>query len=205
MDRANRSLKQAKDINVLKPYLTDVVMDVNKALEEGKKVLVEGSQGFGLSLFYGTYPYVTSKDTSAAMAAADIGIGPRKIKDVIVVFKSFPSRVGAGPFPTEISREEAGKLNIVEYGTVTGRRRRSGRFDFEMAKYSAILNSASQVALTCVDYLDKKCKGVKYYDKLPKKIKSFVEDVENSVGVPVTLISTGPEIEDTIDMRDEKL
>ncbi len=205
IDRANRSLKLAQDIEILKPYLTDVPLEINQGLDNGKKVLVEGSQGFGLSLFYGTYPYVTSKDTNAGMAAVDVGIGPRRVKDVIVVFKTFPSRVGEGPFPTEMTMEEAERLGIVEYGTVTGRRRRSGRFDFEMAKYSVMINSASQIALTCLDYLDREIKGVKSYDELSSKAKSFVEEVEKKMGVPVTLISTGPDIEETIDLREEKL
>jgi adenylosuccinate synthase len=205
MDRAERSLKQARDIEELRPYITDVPLEVNAALNEGKRVFIEGSQGFGLSLFYGTYPFVTSKDTSAGMAAVDVGIGPRKVREVIVVFKSFPSRVGAGPFPTEIPAEEAEKLGIVEYGTVTGRRRRSGHFDFEMAKYSAMINSASQVAITCLDYLDKEIRGVKEYRRLPSKAKAFIEEVEKKTGVPVTIISTGPDIEETIDLRDEKL
>lgn len=203
--RANRSLKQAKDIDTLKPYITDVPLEVNEAIEDGKRVLIEGSQGFGLSLFYGTYPYVTSKDTSAGMAAVDVGIGPRKIMDVVVVFKSFPSRVGEGPFPSEISIEEAERQGIVEYGTVTGRRRRSGTFDFEMARYSAMINSASQIALTCVDYLDKGCRGVNDYNKLPSKVRVFIDEVEKEIGVPITIISTGPEFDEIIDLREEKL
>ncbi len=205
MDRANRSLKLAKDVEELKPYLTDVPKEVNEAIDTGKKVLVESSQGFGLSLFYGTYPYVTSKDTTASMACVDVGIGPRKVKDVIVVFKSFPTRVGAGPFPTEMPQEEAERLGIVEYGTVTGRRRRIGRFDFEMARYAAMLNSASQIALTCVDYIDEESRGARSFEELSKAARSFVAEVERRVGVPVTIISTGPELEDTIDLREEKL
>ncbi len=205
MDRANRSLKLAGDVEALKPYLTDVVREVNEAADRGKRVFIEGSQGFGLSLFYGTYPYVTSKDTTAGMAAIDVGIGPRKVEDVIIVFKSFPSRVGSGPFPTEITKEKAEKLGIVEYGTVTGRRRRSGRFDFEMAKYAVMINSASQIALTCADYIDRSARGITSYEKLPQKVRSFVEDVEKKVGVPVTIISTGPELDETIDLRGEKI
>ncbi len=205
IDRANRSLKLACDIEPLKPYLTDVPQEINTALERGKKVIVEGSQGFGLSLFYGSYPYVTSKDTSAGMAAVDVGIGPRKIEDVIVVFKSYPSRVGAGPFPTLMTDDEAEKLGIAEYGTVTGRKRRSGHFDFEMARYSAMVNSASQIALTCLDYVDRDVRGIKSYNRLSKKAKDFVDEVEKKVGVPVTIISTGPDMEETIDLRNEKI
>ena len=203
--RAKRTLKQAKDIEELKPFLADVPLEVNQALRENKHVLIEGSQGFGLSLFYGTYPYVTSKDTTAGMAAVDVGVGPRNIREVIVAFKSYPSRVGAGPFPTEISPEEAERLGITEYGTVTGRRRRTGLFDYDYARYSVMINSASQIALTCIDYLDRKCTGVRKYDDLSPKVKSFIEKVEKELEVPVTLISTGPELEDTIDLREEKL
>ncbi|MEE8168340.1 MAG: adenylosuccinate synthetase [Candidatus Hydrothermarchaeales archaeon] len=205
MDRANRSLKQAKDVDVFKPYITDVALDVNRALDGGKKVYVESSQGFGLSLFYGAYPYVTSKDTSASAAAVDVGIGPRRVKEVIVIFKSFPSRVGAGPFPTKLSQEEAERMGIEEYGTVTGRKRRSGLFDFESAKYAAMVNSASQIALTCLDYVDKSCRGSTSYDDLSIKARRFVEDIEDKLSLPVTLISTGPELNETIDLRGEKL
>ncbi|MEE8402416.1 MAG: adenylosuccinate synthetase [Candidatus Hydrothermarchaeaceae archaeon] len=205
IDRANRSLKLARDIEALTPYLTDVPKEINDAINGGKKVFIECSQGFGLSLFYGTYPFVTSKDTNASMACVDVGIGPRKIKDVIVVFKSFPSRVGEGPFPTLLSDEAAEKLGVQEFGTVTGRARRLGTFDFEMAKYSAMINSASQIAVTCVDYFDKNYLGVKEYEKLSPKMKEFIDEVEKKVEVPVTLISTGPDLEDTIDLREEKL
>ncbi len=205
MDRANRTLKLAEDFPELKKYLTDVPKELNDAVNGGKKVLVEGSQGFGLSLFYGTYPYVTSKDTNAAQACVDVGIGPRDIDNVIMVLKSYPSRVGEGPFPTQISDPEAERLGIAEYGTVTGRKRRAGTFDFEMAKYAAMINSANQIALTCVDYIDRGVKGVKTYDGLSMKVKKFIEELEKRVGVPVTLISTGPDLAETIDMREEML
>jgi len=205
IDRANRTLKQAQDVAGLEPYLADVPLEVNEALKKGKKVLIEGSQGFGLSLFYGTYPFVTSKDTSAGMAAVDVGVGPRKVKDVIVAFKSYPSRVGEGPFPTEMSPEEAESLGIAEYGTVTGRKRRAGAFDYDQARYSAMVNSASQIALTCIDYLDRDSKGAREYGELSPNAKAFIEGVERKVGVPVTLVSTGPEMSETIDLREEKL
>ena len=205
VDRVRRKLKLAKDVEILKDFITDVALEINKAIKNNKKVLIEGTQGFGLSLYYGTYPYVTSKDTTASTFCADVGIGPRHVKDVIIVFKSFPTRVGHGPFPTEISQEEAERLGIVEYGTVTGRRRRVGLFDFEMAKYACMINSATQIAITCVDYINKEAYGVKEYERLPKDVKEFIEKVEKELELPVTLISTGPEISDTIDLREEKL
>lgn len=205
MDRAKRVLKLASEIDELKSYITDVALEVNQGLKDGKKVYIEGSQGFGLSLFYGTYPFVTSKDTSASSAAVDVGLGPRNVKDVITIFKSFPTRVGEGPFPTLLSEEEEKRLGIEEYGTVTGRKRRSGAFDFENAKYAAMVNSTSQIALTCIDYVDRDCTGVNEFSKLSTKAKEFVEDVEEKLEVPVTLISTGPGLYDMIDLREEKL
>jgi len=137
--------------------------------------------------------------------ASDVGVGPTKIDDVIVVFKSFPTRVGAGPFPTEMPQEEAEKLGIVEYGTVTGRRRRIGYWDGKLARYSAMVNGATQVAITGIDRVDKECYGVTEWEKLTPKAKQFIEKVEDDVRVPVTLISTGPEVGQIIDLRAEKL
>ncbi|WP_175059493.1 adenylosuccinate synthetase [Thermococcus sp. 2319x1] len=201
-DRALRKARQVKDLKELEPYLTDVAAEVNDALDDGKLVLVEGTQGFGLSLYFGTYPYVTSKDTSASAIASDVGIGPTRVDDVIVVFKSFPTRVGAGPFPTEMSEEEADRLGLVEYGTVTGRRRRVGWFDFEFARYSARVNGATILAVTMLDKYDKEAFGVTDFDKLPKRAKEFIEEIEERVGVPVGLIKTGPELEHIIDLRE---
>ncbi|ADB57550.1 adenylosuccinate synthetase [Archaeoglobus profundus] len=205
VDRVRRKAKQAKDIPELKDYLADVPLEINESLDEGHFVLIEGTQGFGLSLYYGTYPYVTSKDTTASSVAADVGIGPTRVDDVVIVFKTFPTRVGEGPFPTEIPLEEAEKMGIVEYGTVTGRRRRIGLWDGKMARYAAMVNGATQVAITGIDKLDKECYGVTEWSKLTPKAKEFIERVEDEVKVPVTLISTGPELHQIIDLRKEKL
>lgn len=204
-DRVMRVARQAKDVDELRAFLADVPLEVNEALDRDEFVLIEGTQGFGLSLYYGTYPYVTSKDTTASTMAADVGVGPTKIDEVVVVFKAFPTRVGAGPFPTEMSQEEAEELGIIEYGTVTGRRRRIGYWDGEFARYSAMVNGATQVAITCIDKLDKECYGVTEWEKLTPKAKEFIEKVEEDVRVPVTLISTGPDVSHIIDLRDEKL
>ncbi|MGZ7119397.1 MAG: adenylosuccinate synthetase, partial [Methanobacterium sp.] len=204
-DRVNRIVKRAEEIPEMKDYLTDVPKEVNEALNNGKDVFIEGSQGFGLSLYYGTYPFVTSKDTTASTAAADVGIGPTRVDDVIVVFKSYITRVGEGPFKTEVSEEEADKMGLEEYGTVTGRRRRIGTFDMDLAKESCMINGATQIALTCVDKIFKECERVKDYSKLSSEVKRFVEEIEGETEVPVTIISTGPDLADTIDLRDELL
>ncbi|MEM2282181.1 MAG: adenylosuccinate synthetase [Candidatus Hadarchaeales archaeon] len=202
--RIKREAKLAGEVPELQPFLTDVPLELHEFIEKGEDILVEGSQGFGLSLFHGTYPFVTSKDTTASTLAADVGLGPTEVDEVILVFKSYPTRVGLGPFPTEIPEEEAEKMGIVEYGTVTGRRRRVGRFDFEMARRAAMINGATQLVLTCLDRLFK-FGPVQRFEDLPPQAKKFVEEVEEKVGVPVTLISTGPEIEHIIDLRAEKL
>jgi adenylosuccinate synthase len=203
--RVNRVAKLAEEINELREFLTDVPLEVNQAIDSGKPVLIEGSQGFGLSLIHGTYPYVTSKDTSASTLAADVGVGPTKVDDVIIIFKAYVSRVGSGPFPTEIPPEKAEKLGIVEYGTVTGRRRRIGLFDFELAKRSVMINGATQVCITCLDRLFKGAEGANSFDALPADARKFLKKVEGELQVPITLISTGAKEEDIIDLRVEKL
>lgn len=106
-DRVKRIGKLAKDIKELEKFLGDVPGEINDAIEENKKILIEGTQGFGLSLYHGSYPYVTSKDTTASGILADVGVGPKNVDEVIVVFKAHVSRVGEGEFRTEMSQEEA--------------------------------------------------------------------------------------------------
>jgi adenylosuccinate synthase len=202
-DRALRTVKQAQDMESMGGFTTDVPLEVNTALDEGKDVFIEGSQGFGLSLYYGTYPFVTSKDTTASSMSADVGVGPTRIDDVIVVFKSYITRVGEGPFPSEMKPEDAEKMGLEEFGTVTGRKRRIGLFDMDMARESCMINGATQIALTCVDRLYPSCERVTEYSDLSGEIKRFVEEIEDATKVPVTIISTGPDLKDTIDLREE--
>jgi len=204
-ERAMRTTRQAKDLPELKDYTTDVPLEINEAINRGDNVLLEGSQGYGLSLFYGTYPYVTSKDTTASQIASDIGVGPTKIDETIVVFKAFPTRVGEGPFKTQMSEEEVRRLKIEEFGTVTGRARRIGLWDQKMAKYSAMINGATQIAVTGLDKLDPTVKGVNDYGKLTQKVKTFIDQNEREVGIPFTLLSTSPDISEIVDLREEKL
>jgi len=203
--RVNRMAKLAAEVAELKRFLADVPREVNNSLRKEETVLIEGSQGFLLSLIYGTYPYVTSKDTTASTLAADIGVGPTKIDDVLLVFKSYVSRVGAGPFPTEITQERAEELDIVEFGTVTGRRRRIGMFDFDFAKRAVMINGATQLAITCVDKLFKGALGTRRWDKLPDDAQEFLNKIELELETPVTIISTGPGIDDVIDLRSKKM
>jgi len=200
-ERVRRTAKIAKEIPELKPYLTDVAEEANNAIDQGKKVLIEGTQGLLLSLYHGTYPYVTGRDTSAAAICSEAGVGPTKVDDVLIVFKSFMTRVGAGPLPGELTKEEAIKRGWFETAAGTGRERRSAPFNFELAKKAVKINGATQAALTKLDAVYPQCKGAKTYEDLPKEAKEFVKEIEKQTGIPVVLIGTGPEALDIIDRR----
>jgi len=201
-DRIMRTARLAKDVPELKEYLIDVPLELNTAIDRGETVLLEGTQGFGISLYYGTYPFVTSKDTSASQIASDNGVGPTRIDDVIVVFKAYPTRVGEGPFSTEMSKEESDEMGIQEFGTVTHRQRRIGEWDGKMARYSAMINGCTQAAITGIDRIDPACAGATRYEQLSKKALDFLKQAEQDIGFPITLISTGPDVSEIIDIRD---
>ena len=200
-ERVRRTAKLAKDIPELQPYLTDVTTEVNKAIDAGKKVLLEGTQGLMLSLFHGTYPYVTSRDTSASAICSEAGVGPTKVDNVLVVFKAFVTRVGTGPLPGELTKEEALKRGWFETAAGTGRDRRSAPFNFELARKAVMVNGATQAALTKLDVLFPECKGARTYDKLFTEAKQFINEIEKQTEISVVLIGTGPEALDIIDRR----
>jgi adenylosuccinate synthase len=200
-ERVRRTAKLAKDIPELKPYLTDVSAEVNKALDKDKEVLLEGTQGLLLSLFHGTYPYVTGRDTSASAICSEAGVGPTRVDNVFVVLKAFITRVGTGPLPGELSKEEAQKRGWFETAAGTGRDRRSAPFNFELAKKATMINGATQIAVTKLDCVYPECRGSKSYSELPKEAKQFINEVEEQTEVPVALIGTGPEALDIIDRR----
>lgn len=202
-DRALRILKLAKDISELKNYLGNVSDIVNESIDGGQSVLIEGTQGTFLSLYHGDYPFVTSKDVTASGICSDIGIGPKKVDDVILVFKAYVTRVGGGPLENEITVDEASKLGWVEYGSVTGRQRRASPFNMELARKSVMINSATQIAVTKLDVVFPDCAGLKEYSKLTPQAKNFIQQVEDRLGVEVVLIGTGAELNNIIDRRTE--
>jgi adenylosuccinate synthase len=163
--------------------------------------MVEGTQGTFLSLYHGTYPYVTSKDVTASQACADVGIGPTDVDDVMIIFKAYVTRVGEGPLEGQLDREEVLRRGWMEHGTVTGRERRAAPFDFKLAKRAVRLNGATQIALTKLDVLFPNTKGVRNYSSLPKEGRDFVSKIEQETGVRVSLIGTGAREEDLIDRR----
>ena len=198
-DRALRMLKLARDIPELSLYIEDVSNSISYALDNKEKVIVEGTQGTYLSLFHGGYPYVTSKDVTASGICSDIGIGPKRVDEILVVFKAYVTRVGSGPLEKELSNEEAKKRGWIEYGSVTGRQRRAAPFDMELAKKAIRLNSATQLAVTKLDVVFPESAGVREYTKLPAEAKKFIENIESEAGLKVTLIGTGQELYDVVD------
>jgi adenylosuccinate synthase len=139
----------------MRPYIADTSLLVDRALRDGKDVLLEGGQGTLLDLDHGTYPFVTSSSTVAANAATGVGIGPNRIDSVIGVTKAYVTRVGEGPFPTEIEGPDQERMCELggEFGTVTGRRRRCGWLDLVALRYAVRLNGITSLALTKLDVL----------------------------------------------------
>ncbi|MFN3805149.1 MAG: adenylosuccinate synthetase [Pyrobaculum sp.] len=203
VDRVLRRLRLAREFDVLKPYLADIPQLVDKLKDGG--VVIEGTQGTFLSLYHGTYPYVTSRDVTASGVLSEVGVGPKAVDHVILVLKAYVTRVGGGPLPGELPPEEAERRGWAERGAVTGRPRRAAPFSMELAKRAVLLNSPTQIALTKIDVLFKEAAGKASWSQLPPEARRWVEEVESQLKAPVTLIGTGPEPTHMVDMRREKL
>ncbi len=199
-ERVRRTAKLARDVPQLKPYLTDVAQEVNKAIDDCGRVLLEGVQGLMLSFFYGTYPHVTGRDTTASAICSEAGVGPKKVDDVLIVFKAFMTRVGGGPLPGELSKEETVERGWFEI-SATGRERRSAPFSFDLARRAVMINSATQAAVTKLDVAYPNARGVKCFDELPREAKDFISEIERNIGIPVVLVGTGPGALDIVDRR----
>jgi adenylosuccinate synthase len=163
-------------------YVKDVPVYLNNAIAEGKSILLEGAQGALLDVDHGTYPYVTSSSPTSGGACTGTGIPPTKIDSVIGIVKAYTTRVGNGPFPTELLDEDGESLRKIgaEYGATTGRPRRCGWLDTTLVSYSAMINGITSVALTKLDVLSqfeqiKVCVG---YELDGKSVKSFPTDVD---------------------------
>ncbi len=168
------------------PYIKDVSTFLNESLKDGKKILLEGAQGTLLDIDFGTYPYVTSSNPTSGGACAGVGIGPTKIESVLGVIKAYTTRVGMGPFPTEIGDEEDFDLRDLggEYGATTGRPRRCGWFDAVIANFAVQVNGLDSFALTKLDILDsleeiKICVAYKYEGKTITTFPSEMRILEN--------------------------
>ncbi len=175
-------LKQLeKYAEILKPYIADTAVLVNRAIAENQKIMLEGAQGTLLDIDFGTYPYVTSSNGTAGGACCGTGISPRKIDKIVGVTKAYSTRVGSGPFPTELLEEtgETLRKNGCEYGATTGRPRRCGWIDLVALKYAVMINGLSHIALTKLDVLSgmKTIKACVSYRIDGKEITDFPSDI----------------------------
>jgi len=219
---------------------------LHEARRDGKRILFEGAQAVLLDVDHGTYPYVTSSNTVAGQAAAGAGVSPRDIGYVLGIVKAYTTRVGEGPFPTELTDETGERIGTrgAEFGTVTGRKRRCGWFDSVLVRQTVITGGIEGIALTKLDVLDgfeeirlcvgyrldgqeidclpadaneqARCKpvyetiegwdestrGARSWANLPAQAVKYVRRVEELIGAPVALLSTSPEREDTVLVRD---
>ncbi len=229
----------------LLPLVANVTEILVAARNDGKNVLFEGAQGTLLDIDHGTYPYVTSSNTTAGAASSGTGLGPLSLDYVMGITKAYTTRVGSGPFPTELFCDLGEHLAIKgnEIGTTTGRKRRTGWFDAVALRHAVNVNSISGLCITkldvldemetvkiCVAYRDKEgnevgvpndCEdfsqveavyeempgwksntfGVKSWDELPEKARAYVKRLEQLVGAPVDIVSTGPDRVETITLR----
>ncbi len=230
---------------LLKKYSTDTISFLHKSLAEGKKILFEGAQGTYLDIDHGTYPYVTSSNTISGNIALGGGVPPTSINYIIGICKAYATRVGEGPFPTELLDETGEKIRQIgsEYGATTGRPRRCGWFDAVIARRALRLNGIKGLAIMKLDVLDEfakikicvgyrlggkiindppmstnsyyECepvyeemegwktsiKGIKKYDDLPSNAKKYLKKLEELVQGKIDVISTGPERENTIVLK----
>jgi len=170
--------------DILRRYAADTAMVLHQDIKAGKKVLFEGAQGTMLDIDYGTYPFVTSSSTCAGGACTGSGVGPRDIHEIIGISKAYVTRVGSGPFPTELEDEDGEKLRDAgrEFGSTTGRPRRCGWFDAPVVRYAVRINGLTGIALTKLDVLSgfdkiKICTGYvcqgKIVEELPASLETF--------------------------------
>lgn len=212
---------------------------INKSLDEGKRVLAEGAQGSLLDVDFGSYPFVTSSSTVAAGACSGLGVAPSRIGKVFGIFKAYCTRVGTGPFPTELFDEVGEKLrkNGHEFGSTTGRPRRTGWLDLPALKYAVMLNGVTNLMMMKSDVMDdfdeikvataydyknkeidflpfdactqtmtpvlKSMKGwnQKITNKIPRNLENYIEFIEKYVGVPITMVSYGPDRSEVLDRQ----
>ena len=167
-------------------YVRDVSLLLDNAVRQGKRVLLEGAQGTLLDVDHGTYPYVTSSNATSGGSCTGLGIGPTKITDIVGVLKAYTTRVGNGPFPTELNSDTDPNMQELghEFGATTGRPRRCGWFDAVIARFSIRVNGITRLAITKLDVLDtlkeiKICTGYLYGDKLVKNFPPDLAVLEN--------------------------
>jgi adenylosuccinate synthase len=200
-------VRLAHDAAASEPWLRDVITDVsaeaNEAVDLGGKVLVEGTQGFGLSLYHSQeYPKATSRDTTAAGFLSEVGLSPRLVTEIVVVFRTFPIRVAgeqAGTLENEITwerlQEESGCPHpIQELTSVTQKVRRVGRFNWKLVEAAVRVNRPTRLAINCIDYLDYSNRGRRTLEELTPRARAFIDALEARLSTPVAFVGTGPEL-----------
>ena len=246
IDREGLKAELAEIADFVLQFARPVWLTLNEARRAGRRILFEGAQGVLLDVDHGTYPFVTSSNTIAGTAAGGTGLGPSAVGFVLGIVKAYTTRVGSGPFPTELEDEIGQRLGERgrEFGTVTGRKRRCGWFDAVLVRQSCAVSGVTGIALTKLDVLDgldeiKICTGYKLrgqtYDhfpahaadqmavepvyetiegwqdstagarswaQLPAQAIKYIRRIEELIQCPVALVSTSPEREDTILVRD---
>ncbi|MDI6024049.1 adenylosuccinate synthetase [Leucobacter sp. UT-8R-CII-1-4] len=201
----------AKDLPEFASFLHPTADLLHEAFKQGNRVLVEGTQGTGLSLYHGTYPYVTSRDTTVAGALAEVGIGPRRVRRAIMVARTYPIRVNGASGPigngNELTWDEIEARSgvegteVTELSSVGKKQRRVAEFDWAMLRRSAELNSATDIALTFADYISSHNASAYRYEQLSPATLQFVEEVESVTGASVSLIATSFSDRNIIDRR----
>jgi adenylosuccinate synthase len=199
----------ASSVAELQPYLADASEELNRRIDHGEYVIIEGTQGFGLSLHHSVqFPYATSRDTTSANFLAEAGLSPRLVDDIYLVLRTYPIRVSgnSGPLKDELTwetiKERAGYVGILaEYTTVTGRLRRVGEFDWELAGRAVGVNRPTGIAIHGADYLDYRDYGKSCWTDLTENSRAFVHTVESRLHAPVSFVFTGPGEGHLIDRR----
>lgn len=202
---------RAEDVRELRPFVRETAPILEAAYLQNQRVLLEGTQGTSLSLYHGSYPHVTSRDTTVSGCLAEAGISPTRVRRVVMVCRTYPIRVGgtSGPMSQEISMEEIARrsglpldeVKSTEITSTTHRARRIAEFDWTQLRRSTVLNGPTDIALTFVDYLDARNQKAVRFEKLTRDTLMFIEEVERVSGVPVSLISTRFDWRNIIDRR----
>jgi adenylosuccinate synthase len=218
LDRGNR-IRLAKDVRALLPFIRDTWELLEQTYNRGGRVLVEGTQGTGLSLFHGAYPYVTSRDTTVSGCLSEAGISPTRVGKAIMVCRTYPIRVQnppggtSGPLRRELTWEEIAKraevpieeIKTNERTSTTNRERRVGSFDWVLLRKHSALNAPTDIAITFTDYLNPANADARRYEQLSPDTIRFIEEVERVAAAPVSLISTRFDFRSIIDRRTWRL
>ncbi|MER8655517.1 adenylosuccinate synthetase [Mesorhizobium sp. M0847] len=207
-------VRLARDISDLQPFIVDGGEVLERAYAKGKRICLEGTQGTDLSLHHADYPYVTSRETTASGCLADAGIAPGRVRKIVMVTRTYPIRVGgtsgemARPIEAQIIADRSDlpveKIQKTEVGTVSGKKRRIAEFDWEQVRRTAVINGATDIALSFSDYISELNQRARSYQQLTTETRDFIEGVERVANAPVSLISTRFEARGIIDRRNWK-